>query len=213
MSDRSPSRASSTVVAVWHGLTTILSTATEAWLERRVQPLARVFGTAITESGLASLGVRLGKWIRSSFIYRWLTAEPDPEVIVIDLREACTVGPLLTVLDYCDMPLASTWQTARFGTFVRNVDETVRDQPVRAASLVVLGALLTEFLFAAGFGTLSITGGIVRFLFIGLALLGTRVRMSSEDCTDSLTYRYLVAALASPEELESDDSDTEQRAE
>lgn len=213
MSDRSSPRATSTVVAVWQRLIAVLSTATDAWFERRVQPLARGFGTAMTRSGLASIGARLAQWIRASFIYRWLTAEPDPEVIVIDLRETYTVGPLLTALDYCVTPFAGAWRTARSGTFVRNVYETVRDQPVRTASFAALGALLTEFVFAAGFGTLSISGSLVRLLFVGLALLGTRVRMSWDDCTDSMTYQYLAAALAPPEATESDDADNERRAE
>lgn len=29
----------------------------------------------------------------------WLTAEPEPEVIVIDLRETYTIGPLIAALD------------------------------------------------------------------------------------------------------------------
>jgi hypothetical protein len=32
-------------------------------------------------------------------IHRWLTAEPDPDVIVVDLRETVTVGPVILVLD------------------------------------------------------------------------------------------------------------------
>ena len=37
---------------------------------------------------------------RCSWIGRWLTAEPDPDVIVIDLRETRTVGPFILALDY-----------------------------------------------------------------------------------------------------------------
>jgi hypothetical protein len=32
-------------------------------------------------------------------VRRWLTAEPDPDVIVVDLRETVTVGPVILVLD------------------------------------------------------------------------------------------------------------------
>ncbi|MFB6228316.1 MAG: DUF4330 family protein [Halobacteriales archaeon] len=32
-------------------------------------------------------------------VWNWLTAEPDPDVIVIDLRETLTVGPIIVVLD------------------------------------------------------------------------------------------------------------------
>ena len=33
-------------------------------------------------------------------LWNWLTAEPDPDVIVIDLRETLTVGPIIAVLDW-----------------------------------------------------------------------------------------------------------------
>ena len=42
---------------------------------------------------------RLNEYTRESYIYRWLTKEPDPEVIVIDLRETYTVGPIIVLLD------------------------------------------------------------------------------------------------------------------
>lgn len=37
--------------------------------------------------------------IRRSFIYRWFTTPPEPEVIVIDLRETATIGPVLFLLE------------------------------------------------------------------------------------------------------------------
>lgn len=46
---------------------------------------------------------RIARWLRSatshSFLYRWLTDEPDPDVTVIDLRETYSVGPVLALID------------------------------------------------------------------------------------------------------------------
>jgi hypothetical protein len=33
-------------------------------------------------------------------VRNWLTAEPDPDVIVVDLRETLTVGPIIVVVDW-----------------------------------------------------------------------------------------------------------------
>jgi hypothetical protein len=33
-------------------------------------------------------------------VRNWLTAEPDPEVVVVDLRETLTVGPIIVVVDW-----------------------------------------------------------------------------------------------------------------
>lgn len=40
------------------------------------------------------------KAVQNSWLYGWLTAEPEPEVIVIDLRETYTVGPFIRILDW-----------------------------------------------------------------------------------------------------------------
>jgi len=37
--------------------------------------------------------------VKHSFLYRWLTRESEPEVIVIDLCETYTVGPIVAFLD------------------------------------------------------------------------------------------------------------------
>lgn len=41
----------------------------------------------------------LGRVLRESAVYRWLTTEPEPSVVVIDLRETYTVGPLIKLID------------------------------------------------------------------------------------------------------------------
>jgi hypothetical protein len=48
---------------------------------------------------LAALSSLLGRIIRNSLLYRWFTTEPEPEVIVIDLRRTHTVGPFIAILD------------------------------------------------------------------------------------------------------------------
>jgi len=48
---------------------------------------------------LSALSSWAGRVIRSSVLYRWLTTEPEPEVIVIDLRRTRTVGPFIAILD------------------------------------------------------------------------------------------------------------------
>jgi hypothetical protein len=56
------------------------------------------------------IGKFIPSWVGSSVLYRWLTAEPEPDVIVIDLRETWTVGPVVAVLDWGVGFLASYWE-------------------------------------------------------------------------------------------------------
>ncbi|GCF14787.1 hypothetical protein Harman_27220 [Haloarcula mannanilytica] len=62
-----------------------------------VDPAENCGKTDITsELQIISAGRAIGAWtasvIKGSFCYRWLTKEPEPEVIVIDLRESYTAG-------------------------------------------------------------------------------------------------------------------------
>ncbi|MFC7166915.1 hypothetical protein [Halospeciosus flavus] len=57
--------------------------------------------------------------VQNSFLYRWLTKEPDPEVVVIDLRETYTIGPFIELLDRLVETTYPYWQTS---TLRRGVD-------------------------------------------------------------------------------------------
>jgi hypothetical protein len=51
--------------------------------------------------------------IRGSWLYGWLTAEPEPDVIVIDLRETRTVGPVIELLDRAIEWATPYWRASR----------------------------------------------------------------------------------------------------
>ena len=88
-----------------------------------------------------TLGTRASTLVRESYCYRWLTKEPDPEVIVIDLRETWTVGPIIALLDRFVEWVAPYWASS---TPKRALDELValgeRAAETRAGQL--LGKLL-----------------------------------------------------------------------
>lgn len=72
----------------------------DAWVRNAtVTSKLAVFGRAVEESGLARASREGTDWARQSFLYRWLTKEPEPDVIVIDLRETLSVGPIIALLD------------------------------------------------------------------------------------------------------------------
>jgi hypothetical protein len=66
---------------------------------------------------------RVSAWVRDSRLYEWLTAEPEPEVIVIDLRETYTVGPFIRLLDTVVDRLQPHWEES---TPKRLIDAAVR---------------------------------------------------------------------------------------
>jgi len=92
-------------------------------------------------AALRDVGDWIGTAVRNSYLYRWLTKEPDPEVIVIDLRETWTVGPIIALLDRFVEWVAPYWASS---TPKRALDELValgeRAAETRAGQL--LGKLL-----------------------------------------------------------------------
>lgn len=72
---------------------------------------------------------------RGSALYAWLTKEPEPEVIVIDLRETRLLGPCLGVLDDVVTRVEPAWTGSRVKAGVDRVaalvDRGLRTRPGR----------------------------------------------------------------------------------
>jgi len=75
------------------------------------------------------LASRTAAVVRSSYCYRWLTKEPEPEVIVIDLRETRTVGPILVILERAIDPLERAWMNSQAEAIATSTAEQVTELP------------------------------------------------------------------------------------
>lgn len=69
-------------------------------------------GVGNTSQVVAALQVG-SDWVYESWLYQWLTKEPEPEVIVIDLRETYTVGPFIRLLDRVTEAVSPYWEHSR----------------------------------------------------------------------------------------------------
>ena len=78
-----------------------------------------------SESTVVSAFRQGGQWIADvtthSFLYRWLTKEPEPEVIVIDLRETWTVGPFITLLDAFIAWMLPLWRESQLAELTGSI--------------------------------------------------------------------------------------------
>ena len=114
-----------------------------SWLIGITTTLGRRFDDATRTSRLAATLRTLEHWLRASYCYRWLTAEPDPDVIVIDLRETYAVGPFIALLDRIRPSVERTW----YGSRTHNASATLRTSSKRrwianAQSIQLLAAAL-----------------------------------------------------------------------
>lgn len=154
---------------------------------------------ATGQSGLARAADEGSTWVRSSFLYRWLTAEPEPEVIVIDLRETFTVRPFIVALDEALGVIGLGLPTSAVGNAADRTLTTVQDVPIRIASAVLAGLLSVALVATVALGDPSTVGVLVQVVLLGVAALGLRVDASWDEVRESRPVRLLVAVLEPPE--------------
>ena len=88
---------------------------------------SEIVGGSRIVTTVRTLGTRASTLVRESYCYRWLTKEPDPDVIVIDLRETYTVGPLIALLDRVIPYIENAWQHSRVGSVAERVSERLAE--------------------------------------------------------------------------------------
>lgn len=158
--------------------------------------VARTLRQAAANSWLAHALGLIGSRTRQSYLYRWLTAEPEPDVIVIDLRETWTVGPVLAVLDWMVGRVARFGRRSYTGKVVRQVSTTSTENPTGVLSIVLLVAVATNLFATALLSSLTVAGLAVRLLLVAVAIIGTQVPPSALG--ESHTYKVAVAIVTPP---------------
>lgn len=146
---------------------------------------------------------RLAAITRESYLFGWLTAEPDPDVITIDLRETWTVGPVIAVINWLAPHAARAWNESLVRTTAERTTTAFRAAPVKLTSVLLLGVLLVQFV--RSWNSASDTALAVRCFLTALALLGLRVDWTWEELEVSKAGR-LAAALFDPPDLPEDEN-------
>jgi hypothetical protein len=166
---------------------------------RRVATGWHYLQNANFEARITALTRIILSWTQSSWIYRWLTTEPEPEVMVIDLRETLAFGPIIQAIDRTLRWLVPAAASAVVVHNTERVGIAVRRRPVRLASLGLAGMV------TAGVALLILTGGLdettIAIALVGgaLAIAGLPVRATLEDVRQHPVTRAIVAALEPPE--------------
>lgn len=158
---------------------------------------AALSGSTAVSIGRA-VGRRVTRWVRGSAIYRWLTAEPDPDVIVIDLRETWTVGPFLRVLDrVVDLLVDASRGSRVVAGGKRGVDAAV-EAPLRAGGLAAAAFGLVVAVAALP-GEVSVTTLAVGLALSVAGLVAARDTRDWETLRETRPVQLAIAAFEPPE--------------
>lgn len=151
--------------------------------------------------------------VTGSFCYRWLTAEPEPEVIEIDLRETWTAGPVINAIDRTCRELTAGIPTATITGIVTTIAAFGRARPIRAASVAILPAILGSLLLGTLTGTASPVAIAVLVALAAVAVAGLRSTTTLEELRATRTVQLLSAAFEPPEPPTTERNDTTDRSE
>ena len=154
---------------------------------------------AADTSRLVAAGRVIGRWARQSSLYRWLTREPDPEVIVIDLRETYTVGPIIGALDWTTAKLTPWWRASGLRRLCAGAADRFRERPIRSLGVVVMAVVAVRLVVGVGAGNLSGRTVALSLALFGAGAVATRSNHSTADIRDTRGYELLAAALEPPE--------------
>lgn len=156
--------------------------------------------STVTEGSRLVAGVRaVGNWARQSFLYRWLTTEPDPAVIVIDLRETYTVGPIITLLDHLGARLAPWWHASGCRRVCVRTGAWLLARPVRALGVVAMATAAFGFVVAVAGGNPATRTLAVLLVAFAAGAVATRSRHSWQDIQATRGYQLVAGALEPPD--------------
>ena len=155
---------------------------------------------SVTRSRTYALARRGRRFVTSSWLYGWLTAEPEPEVIVIDLRETRIVGAVLGVIDRVVTRSARDLLPALPSATATRVSYWLRDRaaarPLRVVSIgIALVANLGLLVVLAGESEPLQPVTLLLLAMLLAAARGFRSTTSWAELTSTAWYQRITSAL------------------
>lgn len=170
-----------------------LFTATKySWLTQRIKTTPMSLKAVQETSFILDLIEDVENPVRNSWLYGWLTKEPEPNVVVIDLRETLSVNPFLELLDNVLDSVVPAWISSRIHRLIETTVNHIRKAPVRVLSLASLAILTAYLVVGTATGTLSTTSLAFGLLLALILAFGTKVTHSWNEIKQSPITRTIL---------------------
>jgi hypothetical protein len=142
------------------------------------------FAAAVTNSTLTDIIRAIEQTIKISWLYQWLTAEPESEVVTVNLRETFAAGPVINISTWTISLIVPAVAQAQMAKAARWVITTVWTAPIRAAGFALIGIIITEISFQLVVNDLSTLGFAIRAAIALLAVIGMQFRLDWDSLLD-----------------------------
>jgi len=140
-----------------------------------------------------------------------LTAEPEPDVIVIDLRDSVVVGPVIRLLDWLTPRGVQAMRESTAYQQLSKLATTVRAAPLRIVGAVLLGIALLQLFVGVVTGSLGASDRVVWLAAATAGLYGLRETRSWDHLQESRVVETIRTVLEPPTPPE-EESKTEETA-
>lgn len=169
----------------------------------------RAWRRAVEASRTSSAAATVAGWTRDAAVVRWLTREPDPQVVIVDLRETRTVGPALGVFEWAGAGLAANAAGSLTGRAGDALAEAVRRRPLQVLGVVLLVATAASATLSAVAGSLGPTAALVHGLAALVAVAGIASDATLADVRETRVARAVVRLVEPPAESRMADDSSE----
>lgn len=127
----------------------------DSWVLNTVRTLDDWLSETSRRARVRRTWKRARRITRISAVYGWLSAEPDPRVVIVDLREPRTVGPLVRGLGSVLSACRRAVPRSRLIAVCRTLSSAVSDAPVKWAGALLATAGLGALLLLSVLGALT----------------------------------------------------------
>lgn len=153
---------------------------------------------ALADAAISHFGKLATDIVSASWLFQWLTKEPEPEFVVINLKDTVSVGPVIAVLgQYVRWYVPASHRSTAYRT-VERLHQSLIAAPIRAVSIVIGATILTNLGYTLAIGEPTESGTIVRMILLGLSALGTRISMSWDALTETRFVQITINILTPP---------------
>lgn len=147
--------------------------------------------------------------VTDSWLYGWLTKEPEPDVIVIDLRKTGTIAPVIRVLDWVIDAVQSWAVGSQSARSIKRFFERFRAAPLVIAGLTVAVLGMAGIIVSAMTSGSPVSRVAIFSVVTIVGLLGIRENRSWKELTETRTADMLRTVLEPPEPREQPESENE----
>lgn len=140
--------------------------------------------------------------ISSSTVYGWTVKEPDPDLVVIDLRETFSISPILTAFDDVIEFMVPAWMRSKIHTVYTAASKELKENTVKTVSATLFLAFTASLFVIEVSLELTLLSLGVLFLASVVSAYGTKSEKNWRDIKETKVFKLVIELLEPPSDQE-----------